>query len=255
MSNRYAIPEGIRVYAIGDIHGYPKALERMHRKIAYDMAEAQDLGMTVHIVYLGDYIDRGPASDVVLDCLIEQKNRDDGVYRTFLLGNHEHYMIRFMNDPDYQKHIDWLGWGGLETIRSYGYDFATYPPVPDEIEQAREYMNTHVPEDHWGFLLNSPIALEIGDYFFAHAGVNPKKPLDQQEIWDLTGIRQPFISWHKDSEFRPLPKMIVHGHTVSKEPVIMPHRIGVDTGLYQGGALTAVALEGETIRFLQVEGN
>ncbi|MCL4677261.1 MAG: metallophosphoesterase [Alphaproteobacteria bacterium] len=250
MNNRFTIPEGFRVYAIGDVHGHLETLERMHDEIERDMRFAHDL--TAHIVYLGDYIDRGPHSAHILERLIELKAREDGVYRSFLLGNHEHYMIRFMNEPDLAETMEWLQWGGIETIQSYGYGFKTYPPVRDDLEEARDFLNSHVPESHWNFLINMPMALEIGGYFFAHAGVNPRKSLKEQDLWELIGIRQPFLSWHEEADYKPLPKKIVHGHSISKDPVIRPHRIGVDTGLFKGGPLTAAVLEATEVRFLQV---
>ncbi|MCB1591971.1 MAG: serine/threonine protein phosphatase [Alphaproteobacteria bacterium] len=250
MNNQYSIPEGFRVYAVGDVHGYPDALERMHLLIKRDMESSPDL--TYHIVYLGDFIDRGPDSAGVLDQLILLKERNDGIFRSFLLGNHEHAMIRFMNDPYIDETSSWLEWGGVETVQSYGYSFRTFPPVRDDIEDARDYLNSHVPEKHWDFLINMPMAIEIGGYFFSHAGVDPRKSFKSQDIWDLIAIRQPFLSWHEEVDYKPLSKKVVHGHTISKEPVIRPHRIGVDTGLYRGGPLTTAVLEGEDVRFLQV---
>lgn len=251
MNNRYVIPKGFRVYAIGDVHGHLDALERMHDLIARDMEHAEE-DVTPHVVYLGDYIDRGPQSAETIERLSALSRLKDGVYRSFLLGNHEHYMIRFMNDPDLEETYEWLQWGGVETIQSYGYTFRTYPPVQDDIEDARDYMNTHVPEDHWNFLVNIPMAIEIGGYFFAHAGINPRKSLKSQDLWELIGIRQPFLSWHEEADYKPLSHKIVHGHSISREPVIRPHRIGVDTGLFKGGPLTAAVLEGADVRFLQV---
>ncbi len=251
MNNRYAIPEGVRVYAIGDVHGHLDVLERMHHEIANDLRRSADV--TGHIVYLGDYIDRGPESADTVDTLLQLKKRDDGIFRSFLLGNHEHYLIRFLIDGDLSEAMDWMQWGGIETIQSYGYSFRTYPPVHDDLEEARDYMNTHVPEEHLNFLTQMPMALEIGGYFFAHAGVNPRKGFKDQDLWELIGIRQPFLSWHEEADYRPLPKKIVHGHTISKTPVIRPHRIGVDTGLFKGGPLTAAVLEGTYVRFLQVQ--
>lgn len=250
MNNRYAIPEGFRVYAIGDVHGHLETLERMHDQIERDMRAAP--GLTAHIVYLGDYIDRGPHSAHIIDQIIALQGRDDGIYRSFLLGNHEHYMIRFMNEPDVADTAEWIQWGGVDTIQSYGYSFRTYPPVRDDLEDARDYLNSHVPEEHWNLLINMPMAIEIGGYFFAHAGVNPRKGFKDQELWDLIGIRQPFLSWHEEADYKPLSKKVVHGHSISKEPVIRPHRIGVDTGLFKGGPLTCAVLEGTDVRFLQV---
>lgn len=243
----YHIPSGQRVYAIGDIHGYPDALMRMEQAIEADL-QAGAPG-AVHIVYLGDYIDRGPDCRRVIDLLIEAAARGDGVERHFIEGNHERYLIDFLEVGDIPSVYQWLHWGGRQTLESYGAVLKEAVPLPSEIEAAREKLLKSMSQDHRAFLNGLLLTREMGDYLFVHAGIDPLKPLDQQTARDLQNIRKPFLNWEK-----PLAKKIVHGHTVEREPQNLTHRIGIDTGLYQGGKLTCAVLEGAAVRFLQVGG-
>lgn len=244
----FAMTEGTRVYAIGDVHGHLLALERMHTAISADLIETGYTGQ-VQIVYMGDYIDRGPDSKGVLDFLVARLGRKDGIQKIFLQGNHEMAMLDFLRAPDSTDGMAWLQYGGVETMKSYGLEFEGDLPIPSEYAVAGKTLARVLPESHRSFLNSLAGAIEIGDYFFAHAGVHPKKPLAAQELYDLTFIREPFLSWNK-----PLAKMIVHGHSIAPEPVILPHRIGIDTGVYQpGGRLSAGVFEGNSVRFLQVE--
>lgn len=244
----FAMPEDTRVYAIGDVHGHLLALERMHDAISADLIDTEYAGQ-VHIVYMGDYIDRGPDSKGVLDFLIGRLGRKDGIQKTFLEGNHEIIMQDFLRAPESSAGMAWLQYGGVEAMKSYGLEFEGDMPIPSEYVTAAKTLARVLPESHRSFLSSLADAIEIGDYFFAHAGVNPKKPLSAQEPHDLAFIREPFLSWNK-----PLDKMIVHGHSIVPEPEILPHRIGIDTGVYQpGGKLSAGVFEGNTVRFLKVE--
>jgi serine/threonine protein phosphatase 1 len=243
----YEIPPGLRVYAIGDIHGHLAALDAMHEAISMDLLARPP--ESAHIVYLGDYIDRGPDGRGVIERLIERRDRGDGIPKTFLKGNHEAAVFEFMDDP---LGSDWLKYGGMDTLASYGIRFESAIALPAEAERAAEFMREAIPRAHFEFLQALSLSLVIGDYFFAHAGVDPAKPLDRQSERDLTCIRQPFLSWHESPVFRPLSHRVVHGHSVSEAPVIRPHRIGVDTGHFAGGPLSAAVLEGREVRFLQV---
>lgn len=243
----FAMPEGLRVYAIGDVHGHLLALERMHEAISADLLDNVPAGR-VHIVYMGDYVDRGPDSKGVLSALVERLGRKDGIQKTFLQGNHEMAMLEFLRAPESSAGMAWLQYGGIEAMKSYGLEFEGDMPIPSEYVVASKTLARVMPESHRSFLNALAGAIEIGG-FFAHAGVNPKKPLSAQEFDDLAFIREPFLSWNK-----PLAKMIVHGHSIVPEPEILPHRIGIDTGVYQpGGKLSAGVFEGNTVRFLQVE--
>ena len=154
-----------------------------------------------------------------------------------------------MNDPIGH---DWLRYGGLQTLASYGITFENDVPLPAEIENVPERMKSHIPSSHFEFFRSLQLELELGDYLFVHAGVDPTKPLKRQSAQVLTRVREPFLNWHKNPAYKPLEKMIVHGHTVSKEPCVRPHRIGLDTGFYEGGALTAGVFERQKVRFLQI---
>ena len=244
----FAIPGGMRVYAIGDVHGHLLALRRMHDAISADLIETEYAGQ-VHMVYMGDYIDRGPDSKGVLNELVSRLGRKDGIQRTFLQGNHEAAMQDFLRAPESTGGMAWLQYGGVEAMKSYGLEFEGDLPIPSEYVVASKTLARVLPESHRSFFSALAGAIEIGDYFFAHAGVDPRKPLPAQEFHDLAFIREPFLSWNK-----PLAKMIVHGHSIAPEPQILPHRIGIDTGVYQpGGKLSAGIFEGNTVRFLQVE--
>lgn len=238
----FKLPKGLRIYAIGDIHGFSSALDAMHQAISSDLLESPP--EQAHIVYLGDYIDRGSDSRGVLDRLITRKTRGDGIEKTFILGNHETGLYEFIQNPHQSR---WLDYGGIETLKSYGIHFAADVPLISEIEQAAEQLPHRIPQAHWDFLKSLETHRVIGDYFFVHAGVNPQKPLSSQSLRDLTFMREPFLSW-----LHPFEKMIIHGHTISPEPVVRPNRIGVDTGRYQGGKLTAAVIEADRVRFLQV---
>ncbi len=245
-----SVPSNLRVYAIGDIHGHADALHKMHEAISTDLLVAPP--EHAHIVYLGDYIDRGPENDAVIDILIARQARGDGIPKTFLRGNHELALFEFM-DHRPEGH-DWLKWGGLDTLRNYGISLEKREFTPHEYALIAENFRALFPARHRTFLEELSLTHTIGDYLFTHAGVDPFKPLHAQTQKDFTAIREPFLSWHKHAEYKPLEKKVVHGHSVEKEPSNLPHRIGVDTGLYKTGILTAAVLQGNSVRYMQVGG-
>jgi serine/threonine protein phosphatase 1 len=242
----YGIPKGLRVYAIGDIHGHLAQLDKLHEAISVDLLTMPP--EEVHIVYLGDYIDRGPANRGVIERLIERKARGDGITKSFLKGNHESAVFEFMEDP---VGSDWLRYGGLDTLRDYGIFFEGGVPLPAEKERAAKKMCTAVPQEHFEFFSTLEVAVEIGDYLFVHAGVDPRKKFSEQTERDLTCIREPFLSWHLQDDFKPLEKKVVHGHSAYAAPENQPHRVSLDTGCFKGGKLTAGVFEGTSVRFLQ----
>lgn len=242
----FALPAGLRIYAIGDIHGYLSALDNMHDAISADLLEGEPPQKTM-IVYLGDYVDRGPASSGVLDRLIERQQRGDGIPKVFLSGNHEIAMMEFMRNPHSGLGAVWLDWGGFETLLSYGVSYCLKGALPSEKEAAAEKLRACMPQAHLNFLSRLESCFRIGGFFFAHAGVNPEVPLGSQSLDDLTFIREPFLGWNK-----PLQCMVVHGHTITPNPVVEAHRIGIDTGVYLSGTLTAAVIEGQGVQFLQV---
>ena len=233
------VPEGTRVYAIGDIHGRADLLDRLHAAIREDAGRA---GADRRVaVYLGDYVDRGLDSKGVIDRLLGDPL--PGFERVFLMGNHEDALLKFLDEPQFGR--DWKYYGGLETLMSYGVPDL---PLKDEeaaFEVARDQFVERLPAAHLDFLRRLRLSHEEGDYFFAHAGVRPGVALDAQAAEDLMWIREEFLGFSGD-----LGKIVVHGHTPEEQPVVRANRIGVDTGAYITGVLTAVALEGEGRRFV-----
>ena len=233
-----AVPQGIRVYAVGDIHGRADLLRRLLGLIEAD--NALQSKAEVWLIFLGDYIDRGPASRDVIDILMQDPPFADKVVR--LRGNHEDAMLAFLDDPTRGR--IWLEWGGLATLMSYGVRVPSDMPPDKRFDHMSNRLRDLLPPEHRDFLAGLPLEETVGDYLFVHAGVNPRVPLDRQDAFDLTTIRSPFLEWGE-----PLGKMVVHGHTISAEgPVFLPWRIGIDTGAYATGRLTALVLEGEERR-------
>lgn len=233
-----SVPEGMRVYVVGDIHGRADLLERQH-----DLIDADFAGNTCHtvkVVYLGDYIDRGPDSARVLERL--STRHADFVEVALLRGNHEEMLLRFLIDPSIGP--AWRQLGGLETLQSYGIDVdATvkkegYPGLSQRLNQA-------IPSHHLALLERLEASQTIGDYFFCHAGVRPGVPLEQQRAEDLTWIRSPFLE--ATGHFG---KMVVHGHSPTNQPDFRHNRINIDTKAYSTGRLTCLVLEGTTQRIL-----
>lgn len=236
-------PENEVVFAVGDIHGRADLLRALTPAIW--KARGEKDGKHTTVVFLGDYIDRGPSSDEVLDILIGLEN-SKAVDWVFLRGNHEQALLDFIEDPEAGP--SWGDWGGRETMASYGVD-APHGGDARLWRMARDRLEAAIPKAHLAFLRGMPLRHEIGDYFFAHGGARPGVPLDKQEDWDLLAIRQPFLQ-----SSRAFEKVVVHGHSISTEAHSDHRRIGIDTGAYATGALTAVRLEGEGRRLLQTRG-
>ncbi len=233
------VPEGQRVYAVGDIHGRFDLLQKINDLIEADLSR-HPVESSIEI-YLGDYTDRGPASNAVLDHLSSAPAICDR--RICLKGNHDEIFLSFLEDPDVL--MDWRDLGGLETIFSYGVS----PPMTRDREPALDCQQSFikaVPAEHVRFLNGLPLKVEIGSYFFVHAGLRPNRPKDDQDESDLLWIREPFLSSRRDHGC-----IVVHGHTPQENYEIRPNRINVDTGAYLSGRLTCAVLERHTIRFLQ----
>lgn len=224
---------GVRVYAIGDIHGCLDRLVALHEMIAEDIS-ARPVERSV-LVHLGDYVDRGTDSAQVVDWLINQPPVPaDEIIN--LMGNHEHMMLAAMVGKDREAPGLWLTNGGADSLLSWGIS-RTVPPG--------EWAG-RVPVTHLIFLRDLGIFHRIGPYLFVHAGVRPGVPLDQQSRYDMLWIREPFLSSRADHG-----AVVVHGHTPKREPIVQPNRIAIDTGAVLGGALTCVVLEGDRMGFLQ----
>jgi len=229
---RPQIPAGQRVYAIGDIHGRLDLLIPLLAHIRDDIASRADADN--HVVLLGDLVDRGPYSAETIEYAIGHLPS----FATFhiLMGNHEEAMLRAMDPFEDRADNLWLKFGGYETLASYGMPVAS---LGDELPSV-ETLCHYIPERHRQFLDNLPDAMRFGDYVFVHAGIRPGIALEEQNSNDMRWIRNDFLD-HKGE----LGAIIVHGHSISTEPDIQANRIGIDTGAYRSGTLTALGLEGE----------
>ena len=231
------VPDGVRIYAVGDIHGRVDLLEQMLSRIDSDRTK-NPVSQSIE-VYLGDYIDRGPASRQVLDRLVARNRMCQAV---FLKGNHETFMTGFVANP---RSLDaWQRLGGLETLMSYGIaptinaDAFTQSRLAAAFDQA-------LPESHRRFLDELKLSFTCGDFFFAHAGVRPGIPLTMQREKDLLWIRHEFLLCEED-----FSKIIVHGHTPVPKLDIRSNRINIDTGAYATGQLTCLILEDDQMRVI-----
>ncbi len=230
---------GACLYAIGDIHGRPDLVERMHGLIAEDAGRAPP-GRLVAI-YLGDYIDRGPDSAWVIDFLLDRPLA--GFESFYLKGNHEDFLLGFMEDR-----LDGLTWilnGGDATLESYGIALSDMMDR-DEPGDLKMRFAQALPARHGAFLRALKTIHLEGDYCFVHAGIRPGVPLEAQDEHDLVWIREPFLSSSAASA-----KCVIHGHTITSRPELRANRIGIDTGAYITGHLTCVVLDGGEPRFLQ----
>ena len=228
----------MRIYAVGDIHGRADLLDHLHTLIDADFAERST--SVVHLIYLGDYVDRGPDSARVLEQLATGPS--DFVTVTLLRGNHEEMLLRFLKEP--ALGAAWRQLGGSETMHSYGIDVSRV--FKDEgYAGLSKRLNEAIPPSHMALLESLESSTTIGDYFFCHAGVRPGIALEQQQPEDLTWIRAPFLEAKED-----FGKVIVHGHSPTNQPDFRDNRINIDTGAYATGRLTCLVLEGTTRRIL-----
>jgi serine/threonine protein phosphatase 1 len=227
----------MRIYAVGDVHGRLDLLERVMAQIDHDCGKAPSTNAIE--VYLGDYIDRGPASRQVIDRLIARGGERNTV---FLKGNHETYIGEFIANPEIIA--DWRQYGGFETLMSYGLQPTMKTDAAEQAELAKAF-SFMLPRSHQHFLRSLPLFVSFGDFFFVHAGVRPRVPLKQQREEDLLWIRDDFLLYEDDFE-----KFVVHGHTPVREPDIRRNRINIDTGAYATGRLTCIMLERDRIEIL-----
>ena len=229
------VPDGLRVYAIGDVHGRMDLLRPLLDQMAEDSMDAT----RTQVIFLGDYIDRGGDSRAVLDTLIAGKQSQAWVC---LKGNHEAMLLSAIDGA--QEWEFWLANGGLETLFSYGVS-ARELVSSGRSNELHDAVLAAVPPDHIEFLRNLDITLTLGDYFFCHAGVRPGVALDRQVQGDLLWIREAFT--HSNANHG---KRIVHGHTPVMEAEILSNRINIDTGAYLTNRLSCVVLEGDEVRIL-----
>lgn len=231
---RAAIPPGEFVVAIGDVHGRLDLLEELCLHIDAESRRSSARKRT--LIFVGDYIDRGMHSAEVIERLLDGF---PGFETVFLKGNHDETLLQFLTDPVIGD--VWRNFGGLETLRSYG---VAHTPAKSWA-QTRSELAAVIPKTHLDFFKNLKLHARIGDYLFVHAGLKPRVPLEEQRERDLLWIREEFL----DSTVN-FGSIVVHGHTPTEEPEIRSNRIGIDTGAYMTGKLTAVVLEGRTRRFL-----
>lgn len=216
------------IYAIGDIHGCLDKLKRLETLIA---ADATDIAGDKLIITLGDYVDRGPASAQTLNWLSAQPPA--GFSRISLRGNHEALFLDAIANPRSSR--DWLTWGGMETLRSYGIDPKAFRSMSAKTQA--QVMEGMVPAKHVAFINACPVLVTVGDLIFVHAGIRPGVPLASQRDNDLIWIRDPFLTADHG-----LGKLVIHGHTPAAAPSVTPFRIGIDTTAYDGGPLTALKI-------------
>ena len=223
-------PKGHRAYAIGDIHGCLELLEPLLAKIEAEIAEARR--RKVSILFLGDLIDRGPSSAQVVERLRTYSPK--GATTHFVMGNHEEVMLKVIEgDSDLLQ--SWLRFGGAETLRSYGLEPKNLAGHGDS---AIESIRSAVPKEHVEFLQSFADSVSFGDYFFVHAGIRPGVDLAEQSEADLRWIRDPFLNDTGERGF-----VVVHGHTISNSVQVTSNRIGIDTGAFCTGTLSAIAID------------
>lgn len=234
---QFAAPEGLCIYAVGDIHGCLDPLNRL-----LDVIERDSRARTArpHLVFLGDLVDRGPSSAQVIDRLMDAGNlpaeRCD-----FVMGNHEEVMLDCYEGASSSAAM-WLQYGGIETLESYGIDRSA---IADQSFDLAGAMQDAIPESHIRFLRSFKDFMSLGDYLFVHAGIRPGVPLDEQAPGDLRWIRSGFLDSSSDHG-----RLVVHGHTIVPNVEFHPNRIAVDTGCYLTGELAAVAFEARGARVL-----
>lgn len=235
-----------RIYAIGDIHGRLDLLRRLQQIIARDAASLPK-SVQPTVVYLGDYVDRGPDSAGVIEELLQRPLA--GFRSIYLLGNHEALLLDFLTRAEVAPL--WFRNGGLETLQSYGVECA--PAAlgalePDAIAAAQTRLRKRLPRGHLKFLKSLRPHYSSRRYLFVHAGLRPGRALGAQSRQDLLWIRDPFLASEADHG-----KVVVHGHTITPQVEIRPNRIGVDTGAYETGVLSAVALDRTGVRVLEAK--
>ena len=233
------LPDGILVYAVGDVHGRADLLQALFKRIEED---ARDSEATPHLVMLGDYVDRGFQSRQVIDFLMsDQLSR----FETFFLkGNHEEALLRFLEQPEHGP--EWANYGGRETLVSYGVRPPRSLTMNDEWLAAHQQFQEKFPDTHLHFMRALDLSVRLGDYGFVHAGTRPGRSFEEQEEHDLLWIRDEFLKAGERDDV-----VVVHGHTPADDAYSDFRRINVDTGAYFSGRLTAVRLEKDQISFLK----
>jgi serine/threonine protein phosphatase 1 len=235
------VPAGQAAYAIGDIHGRLDLLEHLLSRISED-ARRHHADQARSLVFLGDYIDRGSESRGVVERLLDDPM--PGFAKTYLMGNHEEAMLAFLEGRS--DGLDWLSFGGLETLMSYSVPLRAFPRSEDAVLALRQALAEAVPQSHLDFFRNCTLHHSIGDYLFVHAGVRPGIALERQIPTDLMWIRDDFLR----SKVPLRGRIVVHGHSICDLPQNREHRINIDTGAFVSGRLTSLVLRDGERRFL-----
>ena len=232
-----AVPDSTRYYVIGDIHGRLDLYEAMIAAIEED--DAGRATADTHVILLGDLVDRGPDSAGVVERT--RKWQADRKVRV-LAGNHEEMFLGAFTKPEVLRHF--LKHGGRETILSYGLSKKQFNAMT--LDELFALLPGLVPQSEREYIANFEEMIIAGDYLFVHAGIDPKLSLDEQKRSDLLWIRDRFLK-HEG----PLEKVVVHGHTIFNRVMDCGNRIGIDTGAFRSGVLTALVLEGDQRRVIQ----
>lgn len=240
-SKRKLLPKGLagqRVYAIGDIHGCLKETKELLQRIKTDN-DYRDESKTF-LVFLGDLVDRGPDSKGVIEYLMDLPY--DFAEPLFIMGNHEEMMVRALSgEPELLP--DWLEYGGLSCVESYGVPQSRL--LGCEPQAIEFVLNSIIPQSHLDFLRGFLETVQFGDYLFTHAGIRPDVPLDEQSAREMRWIREPFLNHSGDHGV-----VVVHGHTITEQVDIRRNRIGLDTGAYKTGRLSAICIDEERVSYL-----
>lgn len=231
------LPEGVRIYAIGDVHGRADLLEQVFTRIDNHTA-AHPVDRPIQVL-VGDYIDRWPDSRAVLDQLLKRAKTNEIV---LLKGNHETFVLEFLRNPSVLQ--SWSQLGGLETLMSYGLSPSLNADAQTQKELATALQAT-LPKSHLILLESLQSSFSCGGFFFAHAGVRPGVPLAEQREADLLWIRDEFLLYEGKFD-----KIVVHGHTPVRAVDMRPNRINIDTGAYATGKLTCIIIERNEVEVL-----
>ncbi|PBB33525.1 serine/threonine protein phosphatase [Mesorhizobium sp. M1A.F.Ca.IN.020.03.2.1] len=226
------------VYAIGDVHGCYDELSTLEQKIELDALQFR--GRKI-IIMLGDYVDRGPNSRRVVEHLMAPP--PEGFMRVCLAGNHEVAMLAYLDG-----HLSlepWLRVGGRETLFSYGIDPDRLADLYGSSEEVDERIREAIPATHVAFMRTLPVMICSERFLFVHAGIRPGIALEAQDEADLLNIRSEFLA-----AAHRLDRWVVHGHTIVDVPTLDGRRLGIDTGAFQSGRLTALRIVGKYGRLL-----
>ncbi len=234
----WSAPTGQRIYAVGDIHGRRDLLDALLTLI--DADDAARAPAQTQIIFLGDLVDRGSDSRGVIERLMALREASDNV--RLLIGNHEELLIR-VYEGDKRATSLFHRVGGRETMLSYGMSEADYDAV--DLSELAALIPNYVPLAHIDFLKSFDDWIEAGDYLFVHAGIRPGLAIEEQETSDLRWIRRDFTE-HKSA----FSHMVIHGHTITEGVDEQSNRIGIDTGAFATGKLTAIGIEGGERWFL-----